>query len=85
MRRIFLLSFWLLSADTDFELRKTFFHNFWNVYISLAIRFSELLKFPLPAAPSAALAAPERRSLPRVGSPAAAAVVAAHRTPPPFG
>ena len=49
MRRIFLLSFWLLSADTDFELRKTFFHNFWNVYISLVDRFSELLKFPLPA------------------------------------
>jgi hypothetical protein len=27
MRRIFLLSLWLLSADTDFELRKTFFFS----------------------------------------------------------
>ena len=44
----------------------------------------EFFKFTLPAAPSAALAASEWPSLPLVGSPAAAADVAAHRSPSPL-
>jgi hypothetical protein len=48
--------------------------------------FSKLLSELSPAAPTAALTAPERPSLPTVGTTVAAARIAAHweiRTPPP--
>ncbi len=85
MRRIFLLSFGYSPSTVTLKLRRTLFSTLpGRLYFTCCQLFSEFLMFPLPAAPSAALAAPGRHSLPRLGSPAAAAVVAAHRSPSPL-
>ena len=70
---------------TLFTEKKFFFSsNSESFLYHLVLALYEFFKFTLPAAPSSALAASERPSLALVGSPAAAAVVAAHRSNSPL-
>ena len=70
---------------TLFTEKKFFFSsNSESFLYHLVLALYEFFKFTLPAAPSSTLAASERPSLALVRSPAAAAVVAAHRSPSPL-
>ncbi len=67
VRRIFLTIFWLISVGNDFiHLEDIIFSTASELILyHLLSALCEFFKFPLPAAPSAALAAPVRHSLPR--------------------